>query len=90
MDERKKYQAQVESVRLSIANARREIRGDEPFGTLEQLDDWQDQQAADTDTTDENMDFIIEEGGNVMADMLELDQRMATILPKKQITARSH
>lgn len=89
IDERKGYQDQVERARLTIANARREIRGDEPFETLDQLNDWQDQQAADIDSTDEDMDFIIEEGGNIMADMLELDQRMASILLPKQITAQS-
>jgi carboxyl-terminal processing protease len=89
IDERKGYQNQVERARLTIANARREIRGDKPFETLEQLNDWQDQQAADIDSTDEDMDFIIEEGGNIMADMLELDRRMASILSPKQITAQS-
>ncbi|TGN37976.1 carboxy terminal-processing peptidase [Marinobacter confluentis] len=90
--EREAYQSQVERARLTIANARREIRGEEPFDTLEQLDDWQDMQAADVDSTDDDLDFIIEEGGNIMADMLELDQRMASILTPKQITAqaRSH
>jgi carboxyl-terminal processing protease len=89
IDQRQEYQSQIERARLTIANARREIRGEAPFDTLEQLDDWQDQRAADIDNTDENMDFIIEEGGNIMADMLELDQRMASILPPKQITAQS-
>jgi carboxyl-terminal processing protease len=89
IDKRTEYHSQVEKTRLAIANARREIRGDEPFDTLDQLDDWQDQQTADLDSTDEDMDFIVEEGGNIMADMLELDQRMASILSPKQITAQT-
>jgi len=89
IDKRTEYHSQVEKTRLTIANARREIRGDEPFDTLDQLDDWQDQQTADLDSTDEDMDFIVEEGGNIMADMLELDQRMASILSPKQITAQT-
>jgi len=89
IDQRQEYQSQIERARLTIANARQEIRGEDPFDTLEQLDDWQDQRAADVYNTDENMDFIIEEGGNIMADMLELDRRMASILPPKQITAQS-
>ena len=89
IDARKEHQSQIERTRLSIANARREIHGGEPFDSLEELDDWQDQQAADIDATDEEMDFIVHEGGNIMADMLELDQRMASILNPKQITAQA-
>lgn len=88
-DQRKEHQSQVERTRLTIANARRELRGDEPFDTLEELDDWQDMQAADLDSTDEELDFIIREGGHIMADMLELDQRMASILNPRQITAQA-
>jgi carboxyl-terminal processing protease len=87
--EREEYQSEIEETRLSIANARREIRGEEPFSTLEELDNWQDQQTADMDNTDEDLDFVIEEGGNIMADMLELDRRMASILTPKQITAQA-
>ncbi|MBL3557444.1 MULTISPECIES: carboxy terminal-processing peptidase [Marinobacter] len=89
IDSRKEHQSQIERTRLSIANARREIHGGDPFDSLEELDDWQDQQAADLDATDEEMDFIVHEGGNIMADMLELDQRMASILDPKQITAQA-
>lgn len=89
IDDRKEYQSQIERTRLTIANARREIHGGDPFDSLEELDDWQDQQAADLDSTDEEMDFIVHEGGNIMADMLELDQRMASILDIKQITAQA-
>ncbi len=89
-DKREEHQGQLEEARLSIANARRQIRGDEPFDTLQQLDDWQDQQAAAIDKTDEDMDFIVEEGGNIMADMLELDRRMASILAPENITTQAN
>ncbi|WP_372971321.1 carboxy terminal-processing peptidase [Marinobacter sp.] len=89
IDDREEHQSQIERTRLSIANARREIHGDEPFESLDELDEWQDQQAADLDSSDEEMDFIVHEGGNIMADMLELDQRMASILDIKQITAQA-
>ncbi len=88
-DERKAQQSQIERTRLTIANARRELRGEEPFETLEELDDWQDIQAADLDNTDEELDFIIREGGHIMADMLELDRRMASILNPKQLAAQA-
>ncbi|MCG2580095.1 MAG: carboxy terminal-processing peptidase [Marinobacter sp.] len=88
-DQRKEHQTQIEHTRLTIANARRELRGEEPFATLEELDDWQDIQAADLNSTDEELDFIIREGGHIMADMLELDQRMASILNPRQITAQA-
>jgi carboxyl-terminal processing protease len=88
-EERDQYQTQVEKTRLTIANARREIRGEDPFETLEQLDDWQDQQSADLDTTDDQMDFIIREGGKIMADMLALNQSMASILGPKQVAAQA-
>lgn len=89
LDNRKEHQSQIERTRLSIANARREIHGNEPFDNLEELDKWQDEQAADLDNSEEEMDFIIREGGNIMADMLELDRRMASILELKQITAQA-
>ena len=89
IDEREQYQSQVEKTRLAIANARREIRGEQPFDTLDDLNDWQDKQAADIDSTVDDLDFVIEEGGNIMADMLELDQRMASIMDPKPITAQA-
>ncbi|NMT63569.1 carboxy terminal-processing peptidase [Marinobacter orientalis] len=89
IDDREEHQSQIQRTRLSIANARRDIHGGDPFDSLEELDEWQDQQAADLDNTDEELDFIVREGGNIMADMLELDQRMASILNLKQITAQA-
>ncbi|PSF14393.1 tail-specific protease [Marinobacter fuscus] len=89
LDKRKAHHNQIEQTRLSIANARRELRGEEPFADLEALEDWQNQQAADLDSGDEEMDFIIREGGHIMADMLELDQRMASILAPSRYTAKA-
>lgn len=89
LEKRKEHQSRIESTRLTIANARREIRGEDAFESLDELDDWQDQQAAEPDSADDELDFIIREGGSIMADMLELDQRMASILNPKQITAQA-
>ncbi|NWN92143.1 carboxy terminal-processing peptidase [Marinobacter adhaerens] len=89
LDKRTTRQDQIETTRLTIANARRELRGEEPFESLEELDDWQDQQAADLDSTDDELDFVIREGGDIMADMLELDKRMASILTPQQIAAQA-
>ncbi|WP_407070140.1 carboxy terminal-processing peptidase [Marinobacter sp.] len=89
LEKRKAYQSQIENTRLTIANARRDIRGEEAFESLDALDDWQDEQAAEPDSADDELDFVIREGGNIMADMLELDQRMASILVPKQITAQA-
>ena len=89
LEERSRYQTRIEKTRLDIANARRKTRGDEPFATLEELDEWQDQQTADLDNTDDEMDFIVEEGGNIMADMLELDRRTASIISPEPVTAQA-
>jgi len=89
LEKRKAYQSQIENTRLTIANARRDIRGEEAFESLDALDDWQDEQAAEPDSADDELDFVIREGGNIMADMLELDQRTASILTPKQITAQA-
>lgn len=89
LEKRRDQHEQIERTRLAIANARRELRGEEPFESLEALEDWQDQQAADLNTTDEELDFVIREGGNIMADMLELDQRMASILTPRQLAAQA-
>ncbi len=89
LDERTTQQEQIERTRLTIANARRELRGEEPFESLDELEDWQDQQAADLGSTDEELDFVIREGGHIMADMLELDKRMVSILAPRQIAAQA-
>lgn len=88
-DTRKSQHEQIERTRLTIANARRELRGDKPFATLEDLEDWQDQQAAELDNTDDELDFVIREGGHIMADMLELDQQMASIVTPRQFAAQA-
>ncbi|XKG39587.1 carboxy terminal-processing peptidase [Marinobacter sp.] len=87
--ERRTYQDSMEERQLSIANARREIRGNEPFATVKELEDWQDSQAATPDDSEERLDFIIREGGHIMADMLDLDRRMATILKPEKVTAQA-
>ena len=89
LEERKAQHTRIEHTRLAIANARRELRGEEPFETLDALEDWQDEQAADLDSTDNELDFIIREGGHIMADMLELDKRMASILSPQQLAAQA-
>ncbi|MGP9834099.1 carboxy terminal-processing peptidase [Marinobacter sp. NSM] len=89
MDERKAHHEQIERTRLTIANARRELRGEKPFKNLDELEQWQDEQAADLDTTDEELDFVIREGGHIMADLLELDQRTASILSPAQFAAKA-
>ena len=88
-DARKSQHEQIERTRLTIANARRELRGEEPFASLEALEDWQDQQAADLDNTDDELDFVIREGGHIMADMLELDRNMASIITPRQFAAQA-
>ncbi|WP_372965566.1 carboxy terminal-processing peptidase [Marinobacter sp.] len=89
LKERTAQHNQVENTRLTIANARRELRGDEPFDTLEDLEKWQDEQAENLDTTDEELDFVIREGGHIMADLLDLDQRMASILTPTRFAAKT-
>lgn len=89
LDKRTTQQEQTEGTRLTIANARRELRGEDTFESLDELEDWQDQQAADLGSTDEELDFVIREGGDIMADMLELDSRMASILTPQQFAAQA-
>ena len=89
LEERRAEHEQIERTRLTIANARRELKGQTPFESLEDLEDWQDQQAADLNSTDEELDFVIREGGHIMADMLDLDNRMASILDPQQFAAQS-
>ncbi|MHA7810348.1 MAG: carboxy terminal-processing peptidase [Marinobacter adhaerens] len=89
LEERRAKHEQIERTRLTIANARRELKGQTPFESLEDLEDWQDQQAADLNSTDEELDFVIREGGHIMADMLDLDNRMASILDPQQFAAQA-
>ncbi len=88
-EERRAEHEQIERTRLAIANARRELKGQPSFDSLEDLEDWQDQQAADLNSTDEELDFVIREGGHIMADMLDLDNRMASILNPRQLAAQA-
>ena len=46
-------------------------------------------EAPDLDTTDDELDFVIREGGHIMADLLELDQRTASILSPTQFAAKA-
>ncbi|MFV8570664.1 carboxy terminal-processing peptidase [Marinobacter sp. SBS5] len=89
LDERTAHHNQIESTRLTIANARRELRGEAPFETPEDLEEWQDEQVANPDSSDDELDFIIREGGHIMADLLELDQRMASILTPTQFAVKT-
>lgn len=89
MDERKAHHKQIERTRLTIANARRQLRGETPFKNLDELEQWQEEQAADLDNTDDELDFVIREGGHIMADLLELDQRTASILKPTQFAAKA-
>ncbi|HTN32667.1 MAG TPA: carboxy terminal-processing peptidase [Marinobacter sp.] len=89
MKTREKQFEQIESTRLAIANARRQLQDEEPFKTLEDLEDWQDEQAANPDSNKDEPDFVVREGGDIMADMLELDQHMASILTPRQIAAQT-
>ncbi|MDO3720096.1 carboxy terminal-processing peptidase [Marinobacter sp. chi1] len=86
---RKAQHEQIERTRLSIANARRELRGEQPFETLEALEDWQDQQAAQQDAVDEELDFVIREGGHIVADMVELDRRMVSIATPRHFAVQA-
>lgn len=79
MDERQQQYKQIERTRLTIANARRELLGETPFDTMDELNDWQELQATDLNSNDEETDFVIREGGQIMADMLELDRRTAAL-----------
>lgn len=92
---RQQQYKEIERTRLTIANARRELLNETPFDTMEELDEWQDLQAADLNFKDEETDFVIREGGQIMADMLELDRRTAALpamgspLTAKTQTARA-
>lgn len=95
MDERQQQHKEIERTQLTIANARRELLGETLFDTMDELDDWQDLQAADLSSDDAEIDFVIREGGQIMADMLELDRRTAALpamgspLTAKTQTART-
>ncbi|BES71919.1 carboxy terminal-processing peptidase [Marinobacter nanhaiticus D15-8W] len=86
--ERETYQEQLESRQLHIANARRQLEGKEPFEDWKALESHQEAEAADPDG-DDKLDFIVREGGHIMADMLELDSRMASMIHPERITAQA-
>ncbi|PAV26334.1 tail-specific protease [Tamilnaduibacter salinus] len=87
-DERRSYQQSLESRQLEIANARRQLKGQEPFDSWEAVQDHREQEAAAPDK-DTEMDFIIRESGNIMADMLEMDRQMASIVNPDAVAAKT-
>lgn len=86
---RKAYQDGLERRQLAITNARRTINHEPTFKNIKALEDWQDKQTAASAKEDDKMDFVVREGGDIMADMLKLDPRMASILQAGQITAQA-
>ncbi|MDX1634845.1 MAG: carboxy terminal-processing peptidase [Marinobacter sp.] len=88
-DKRRAYQQELEDRQLAIANARRKLRGEEPFETLKAYEDWQDTENATPVDRDDRLDFIVREGGHIMADLLELDRRMASTSAPEKITAQA-
>ena len=88
-DKRRAYQQELEDRQLAIANARRKLRDEEPFDTLKAYEDWQDSENAAPVDRDDRLDFIVREGGHIMADLLELDRRMASTSAPEKITAQA-
>ncbi|TBW53312.1 tail-specific protease [Marinobacter halodurans] len=86
--ERETYQDDLESRQLKIANARRQLKGKEPFKNWEALENYEEEEAAKPEDQDDD-DFIVREGGYIMSDMIELDSRMASIDPPERITAQA-
>lgn len=77
---RREYQQKIEQQQLAIANARRELEDEEPFADFREMEQWQEQQAAAHDHDSDELDFIVRESGHIMADMLDLDRRLARII----------
>ncbi len=88
-DKRRAYQQALEERQLAIANARRKLRDEEPFDTLKAYEDWQETENATPADRDDRLDFIVREGGHIMADLLELDRRMASTAAPEKITAQA-
>ncbi|MGP4844885.1 carboxy terminal-processing peptidase [Marinobacter sp. 1Y8] len=88
LKEREAYQNDLETRQLKIANARRELKGDEPFKDWKAFEDFQEAEAIDPDK-ESSSDFIVREGGHIMTDMIELDSRMASINRPEPVTAQA-
>jgi len=70
--ERRKQADDLQQRQLAIVNTRRKLDGKEPFKDFAELEDFEETQAADLDQNDDSVDFIVREGGQIMADFLEL------------------
>lgn len=86
---RKAQYEQLEQTQLAIANARRQLNGETPFESLDALEKWQDEQAADPDSAENDADFLLKEGGHIMADMVDLDRKMASIEKTRQVAVQA-
>jgi carboxyl-terminal processing protease len=89
LEERREYQESMEDRQLAIANARRKLRGEEPFDNLQEWQDWRDIDSAEPDDSEDRLDFVVREGGHIMADMLALDRKMASIIADESIAAQA-
>ncbi|MEQ5837704.1 carboxy terminal-processing peptidase [Marinobacter sp. NFXS9] len=87
-DKRETYQDDLESRQLKIANARRQLKGKEPFKDWEALENYEEAEAANPDEKKDD-DFIVREGGYIMSDMIDLDSKMASITKPERITAQA-
>ncbi|MGQ7275778.1 carboxy terminal-processing peptidase [Marinobacter sp. V034] len=88
LKEREAYQDDLETRQLKIANARRQLKGEEPFKDWKAFEDYQEAEAIDPDK-ESSSDFIVREGGHIMTDMIELDSRMASINRPEPVTAQA-
>jgi len=83
LDEKKRrsWQQQFDQQRLSIENAVRKARGEEPIKEMADLRTLEEQRALDPESTDEPMskDPYLKETGQILADLVSLmsHQRVA-------------
>ncbi|TVP60351.1 MAG: tail-specific protease [Halomonadaceae bacterium] len=79
--QRQKEREKFQDRRMAVANERRKLNGKDPFESWQELEEDAESRMMGRNNTgkDGSLDFIVEESGHVMADILELHQEFASI-----------
>jgi carboxyl-terminal processing protease len=75
--DRKKLKLALDAKQLELINKNRTIKGDEPYASMDEKEK-ADEALAANPKKEKELDYVAKEGGKVILDLIELNQRLAT------------
>ena len=73
---------------LALANKRRALKGEPPFKTFKELEKFEEERAAESPTKQQEADFLARESGEILVDLIELNQQLVAKQPPQAATGR--